>query len=101
MRVRVPQALDAIYPLFSPMGAYEDLCLPGGVPCTGFLSPPALTILSRRACVVCSAVPREKKEKVKKTKKKRVDELLVDRGVTEGIKEAQAIILAGGESMRA
>jgi len=30
------EALDAIYPLFAPMGAYEDLCLPGGVPCVGF-----------------------------------------------------------------
>jgi len=33
------EALDAIFPLFSPMAAYEDLCLPGGVPCHGFSDP--------------------------------------------------------------
>lgn len=30
------EALNAIFPLFAPMAAYEDLCLPGGVPCVGF-----------------------------------------------------------------
>ena len=30
------EALDAIFPLFAPQAGYEDLCLPGGVPCSAF-----------------------------------------------------------------
>eukprot|EP01052_Picozoa_sp_SAG31_P004666 SAG31_NODE_196_length_20699_cov_103.813835_3_plen_319_part_00 len=30
------EALAAIFPLFAPQRGYEDICLPGGVPCTGF-----------------------------------------------------------------
>ena len=33
---RPGEALGAIFPLFAPMDAYEDLCVPGGVPCHGF-----------------------------------------------------------------